>query len=527
MADAETGTGRGPARMTGAPTHDLVARVAFAQRVGGLLAGLGHDNAYIVGGYVRALAMGTSTDDFDIAIVGGDAISAARETADALEADFYVLDAERGYGRVVGRGGREIHGVEHFTIDMTPADGGSIEADLSRRDFSIDAMALPLTLTGDVSAIIDPHGGRRDLESRSIRALNENVFQADPVRMLRAVRLAWQLGFTIEPRTASLVESTARLIRTASPDRQRDEVCRMLALDRTAEAFTQSDELGLLSEVFPELNDTRGVEQPREHYWDVFHHLLETVRAFDVMIDSPRRRIDEVGSILPWPEQVADYFSEDVAVGRSRGIATKLACLLHDVAKPKTKTYEPSGRMRFFGHGQEGAEIASGVMERLRFSRREIQFVSSTITHHLRPVQLSQDLAPPSKRAMYRYRDALGEAGIGALYLSMADYVAAKGPMLELPKWQTRTDYCSIVLTGLIDNGGALDQPSPAIVDGHLLMDELNLQPGRELGRILAAVKEAVAVGEAETRTEALAVARALIEAGPKAISSRDDRRDE
>ncbi|MDP7618973.1 MAG: HD domain-containing protein [Dehalococcoidia bacterium] len=526
MADAETGTGRGPARMTGAAAHELEVRVAFARHVGRLLAGLGYGNTYLVGGYVRALTMSTSTNDFDIAIVGGDAISAARETADALEADFYVLDAERGRGCVVGRGWRDISGLERFTIDMTPADGDSIEVDLSRRDFSIDAMALPLTSAGDVGAIIDPYGGRQDLERRSVRALNDRVFQVDPVRLLRAVRLAWQLGFTIETHTASLVESTARMIRIASPERQRDEVCRMLALDRTAEAFTQTDELGLLSQVFPELDEARGVEQPREHYWDVFHHLLETVRAFDGMIDSPRRETDPAGSSLPWPEQVSDYFAEDLTIGRSRSVATKLACLLHDVAKPKAKTFEPSGRIRFFGHGEQGAEIASSVMERLRFSRRETQFVSSSITHHLRPVQLSQDLAAPSKRAVYRYRDALGEAGIATLYLSMADYLAAKGPMLELPKWRERTDYCSIVLTELLDNGGTLDQPSPAIVDGHLLMDELDLRPGRELGRILTAVKEAVAVGEAETRTEALAIARNLMETGPKTTPSRHDRRD-
>ena len=339
------------------------------------------------------------------------------------------------------------------------------------------------------------------------------MFRDDPARLLRLVRLAAQLGFTVEDDTLSSARASAPLVRTVSHDRQRDELCRILGLARAAHALVMADEMGLLSEVLPEIDETRGVEQPREHYWDVFNHLLQTVRSFDLMLDDEQRNADGAAALLPWNDEVSAYFGTTLVNDRSRGQLTKLACLLHDIAKPATKTVQPDGRMRFFGHGEEGAGIASEVMERLRFSRRETRFVSSVVTHHLRPVQLSQDLEPPSRRAVYRYREALGDAGIAALYLSMADYLAAKGPMLDAADWRTRADYCSTVLTDLLTGPEQEADRTEPLVNGRLLMDELGLKPGKELGRVLAAVHEAVAVGDVETRGDALDLARRLAQA--------------
>ena len=507
--------------MNGTPPRVLEVQIAFAERIGRLLAALGQRDAYLVGGYVRSLIMGMATDDFDVVVVGGDGVSLARGIADQLGAAFYTLDPERGYGRVVGENERHAVEAANFTIDVTPAFGDSIETDLSRRDFSIDAMAVPMRTPRDVSTIIDPYDGREDIERRLIRALGDGVFRDDPARLLRAVRLAGQLGFEIEEGTASTVKADVSFIGQASPDRRRDEVCRMLALDASADALAHADELGLLSQIFPEVEDSRGIEQPREHYWDMFDHLIETVRAFDFMLDGARRESDAIVLGLPWPREVSEYFAEELVSGRTRAIITKLACLFHDVAKPQTRTIDSDGRMRFFGHGEQGARIAADAMARLRFSRREIDFASATIAHHLRPVQMSQNLEPPSKRAIYRYREALGDAGIATLYLSMADYLAAKGPMLEMPKWETRSRYCGLVLDRLLVHDSLPGGPTPSIVDGHVLMEELDLRPGRALGRLLATVKEAIAVGEVETREEAVAMARELADSDTKIEKSQ------
>jgi poly(A) polymerase len=491
------------------------AQIAIAKDIGHLLVARGFRDTYLVGGYVRALVMGTVTHDFDVVVVGGDAMAATRSISDALGADFYILDAERGYGRVIGNEPLAATHWQRFTVDVTPALGGAIETDLSRRDFSIDAMAVPMLAPGDTLGIIDPQDGRSDISGRLIRALNDDIFRDDPARLLRLVRLASQLDFDIDDHTAVIAKTDAPRIREASPDRQRDEFCRIFSLGKTAEAVIRSDEFGLLSQIFPELDDSRGVDQPREHYWDVFTHLIETVRAFDIMLDGSRRDSDPVIPSPPWPDEVSQYFAGGMVDGRSRGALTKLACLFHDVAKPQTKSFEPDGRMRFFGHGEEGAKIAAQVMERLHFSRREISFVSAVITHHLRPVQLSQDLAPPSKRALDRYRDALGDSAIATMYLSMADYLAAKGPMLDPLEWQTRVKYCEGMLNSLLHDGESDGVRLRPLVDGHSLMKELGIPSGKPLGRILASIREAEAVGEVETSDQAFALARRLIQETP------------
>ncbi len=499
--------------MIGTASPNAAAQLAFADRIAHVLAARGSHDTYLVGGYVRALVMDTVTRDFDVVVAERHAVEAARALADDLGADFYVLDADRGYGRVIVERSGESDGINRFTVDVTPADRGDIYADLSRRDFSIDAMALPIARAADLSALIDPYGGRGDIDRKVLRALNPQVFPNDPVRLLRMVRLASQLGFEIEAQTLSIAKACAPLVRKASYDRQRDELWRILALRRTADTFVTADEVGLLSQILPEIDETRGVEQPREHYWDVFNHLVETVRCFDLMLDREQRNADRVMSLLPWNDHVSAYFEDELVTGRSRGQLTKLTCLLHDVAKPATKTVEPDGRMRFFGHGEQGAATAATVMERFNLSRREVRFGSSIITHHLRPVQLSQDLQPPSRRALFRYREAVGDASIATLYLSMADYLAAKGPLLDLDKWSTRTEYCSKVLHHLLADPDQAAAPTEPLVNGHVLIEELGLTPGKDLGKILAVVKEAVAVGDVQTRDDVLVFARRLIEA--------------
>jgi tRNA nucleotidyltransferase/poly(A) polymerase len=479
----------------------LVARVASLLSEQGAA-------AYIVGGYVRDLLLGRETRDLDISIADADPIQAARAVADALGGAFYALDEERRYGRAILRVGEQEQSV---TLDFTPLHG-ALEEDLARRDFTLNAMALPIGAAFDPSAVIDPWGGRRDMDARVVRALRDSVFQDDPVRLLRAVRLAGALGSRIDDETDRLAAAQASELQRVSPERVQEEFCRILGLDDAREALYALDRLGLLAEVFPELEDARGVEQPKEHYYDVLTHLLETVGFFERIVDNERREADEALDLLPWKPALDRYFSQEIAAGRSRTVMGKLACLLHDVAKPQTKTVEPSGRTRFLGHPERGAEMAMQAMDRLRFSRKETAFVAIAVSQHLRPVQLSQDMEQPSKRALYRYRRDLGDVGAATLYLSMADYLAAKGPTLpeQMDEWRHRTAYCAQVLAGICERDGDDGRPRP-LVDGRLLMQELDLAPGPLVGRLLRAVQEAVAVGEASTVEEALGYARRLL----------------
>ncbi len=208
---------------------------------------------------------------------------------------------------------------------------------------------------------------------------------------------------------------------------------------------------------------------------------------------------------VPWSDGLAARFAEEVSTGRSRLVLLKLAALLHDIAKPQTKTFELSGRMRFFGHGTEGAATAQTIMERLGFSRREITMVSTMVEHHLRPGQLvEEDL--PTQRAIYRYFRDTGEVGVDTIFLNLADHLAARGPSLEIEEWAAHARVAAYMLDKHAHQQTVM--APPRLLDGNAIMQSFGLKPGPELGRLLEAVREAQAVGEIVTREQALALVK-------------------
>jgi poly(A) polymerase len=207
-----------------------------------------------------------------------------------------------------------------------------------------------------------------------------------------------------------------------------------------------------------------------------------------------------------------DTYLDTPVGGHSRRVLLKLAGLLHDVSKPETKAEQPDGRIRFLGHPQQGAAKAETICTRLRFGNRETHFVSLLVEEHLRPTQLSQAGELPSKRALYRFFRDLGDAAPACLFLSLADAAAAQGPRLEKERWAGHVAYVRWVLQNGLQPQDNPAQPTQRLVDGEALMAALNLEPGPEVGRLLAAIDEAHAVGELSTQPEALDLARKLID---------------
>ncbi len=460
--------------------------------------------AYLVGGSLRDALLGRPLYDLDLA-VPGDALAVARALADARGGHYVLLDEERGIARVVlDEGPVRI-------VDVARLRGDGIEADLSERDFTVDALAAPLeaVAAGKLVDIIDEHGGLRDLRKGVIRLVSEEALPADPLRLLRAVRLAAQLEFRIERGTASALRRHAGLIGRASAERQRDEIARLLATPRAATALRMMDGLGLLEHVFPEVTAGRGVIQPKEHHWDVFDHALETVAALDFMLSDAKpekaRQARFRGVLWEALDAVAPelraYLSEEPSEGRSRAALLKLAGLLHDVAKPETRAPDATGRIRFFGHAERGAETARAVLRRLRFSRREAELVATMVEEHLRPGQLSHE-GPPSRRALWRFFRDTGEAAEGILFLSLADALAARGPRMRLNRWRGHVAYIAHVLARRHEDE-AIVRP-PRLLTGDDVMAALGIGPGPQVGRLLAALEEAQAGGEVRDRDEAL-----------------------
>jgi poly(A) polymerase len=435
--------------------------------------------------------------DVDIA-VGANAMELAPSVADALGGRFVPLDEEKGIARVVLAKEGPVY------LDIATMRG-SIADDLALRDFTIDAMAVSLGEMANPDApVIDPFGGRRDVEAGVVRAIGEEAFRRDPARLLRAPRLAAECGFRLDDATRAQISRNHQLISEVAGERVRDELCRLLDVPDSARWLRLLDELGLLSEVFPELAPTKGSEQPKEHYWDVFDHSIETVATVEFLLRIGRSDYfgDEFLAVAPWSPVFEAYFDSKVAGGHSHKMMLKLTALLHDIAKPQTKTFEETGRMRFFGHSQEGAKMAAGIMERLRFSAREKEMVSGMIEHHLRPGQLSRDRELPTPRAIYRYFRDTGEVGIDTIFLNLADHLAARGPMMQFDSWREHAEVMEFVLEERFKEQSIVSPPK--LISGHDLMDAFGMSPGPEVGELLEAVREAQAAGEVGTKEEAL-----------------------
>lgn len=465
-----------------------------------------HTDCYVVGGLVRDYLLRRATDDVDL-VVAGDALDIASRASRRLGSTLVPLDEANQVARLV-------FPLEQarWHIDFA-ALRGDIENDLACRDFTINAMAVPLdsALDGDIDgSLIDPLGGRDDLKAGILRAVSDTSFADDPLRLLRAIRFAATLGFRIDPDTESLSRRDSALVSSVAAERIRDELGMILGTSMAYESLCKMDELGLLDPVLPELTVTRGVEQPKEHFWDVFDHSLHTVEAMERVLHE--RSADGDGELLaelPWSPEISARFSQEVSDGRTRRALSKLAALLHDIGKPATKAFDPDGRMRFLGHTQEGAAMASRAMARLRFSNRETAMVALMVEHHLRPGFLARE-ETPSRRAIYRYFRDTGDAGIDTLYLGLADHLAARGPTLDPEEWRKHVETTRYVLSKYFEDQSTITPPK--LIDGRVLMDEFGLQPGPRIGELLEIVREAQAAGEVTTREQALQLVRENLE---------------
>ncbi len=472
--------------------------------------------AYLVGGVVRDVLLGRETGDVDVAIAA-DALEIAPRLASALGGKYVLLDEANRVGRVVLVGEAASRAGGQWQLDLSTVKG-SIESDLAHRDFTIDAMAVDLRQIvyqahppkerGKAplrpSGLIDPFKGWDDLRQGVVRVVAASAFESDAARLLRAVRIAAELGFSIDSETEALIRRDGHLIAGVAGERVREELLRLLAVPRAEQILSRLDQLGLLTAIIPELAQTKGAAQPKEHFWDVFHHSLETVAAVDFLLREGTWEYagEEVLAVVPWSPALAQHFAVAVSHGSTRRSLLKLVALLHDIAKPQTRAVEAGGRVRFLGHAQEGAEIAASILERLRFSVKEVRWAEIIVRHHLRPGQLSQRELP-SHRAIYRYFRDTGDAGIDILFLNLADFLAARGPNLNIVEWREHAQMIEYVITERFQEE-SLVVPSK-LVSGHDLIGIFGMSPGPTIGEVLEAVREAQSTGEVATREEALA----------------------
>ena len=464
--------------------------------------------SYVVGGFVRDVLLRRDTADIDIA-VAADALEIAPKIATTLGGKYIPLDRINKIGRVILVNKEAPASKGQWNLDFSTVKD-TIEQDLARRDFTIDAMAIDLSQLGknctDVP-LIDPFNGWGNLHQGVIRAVAETAFESDAVRLLRAMRLAAELGFSIDKETEALIQRHSYLIANVAGERVREELLRLLAIPQVGQLLPYLDKLGLVTAIIPELAQAKGVEQPEEHFWNVFDHSIQTVIAVDFLLRQGTWECvnEEVLATVPWSAELAQHFDLEVSSGSTRRLLLKLAALLHDIAKPQTKAIDARGRMRFLGHAKQGATITANILERLRFSAKEVKLVETMVRHHLRPGQMSGN-GLPSHKAIYRYFRDTEETGIDILFLSLADHLATRGPRLNMAQWQEHTKMVDYILTQRFEQK-ALVIP-PKLVNGHDLINIFGMSPGPKIGEILEQVREAQASGELVAKEEALTYIR-------------------
>ncbi|MDX6627484.1 MAG: poly(A) polymerase [Solirubrobacterales bacterium] len=444
----------------------------------------GTEGAWIVGGAVRDVALDRTVDDLDLA-VAGDPGAAARAIAAELGEHAFELSAEFGTWRVVAPGHR-------WQVDITALRGGGIEADLAERDFTIGAVAVPLGAGEEV----DPFGGLADLERGSLRAVAEASFESDPLRLLRAARLASELGLEIDPGTVALARAARARAAEPAGERQLAELRQLIGGPDPLRGLTLLDDLGLTAIVLPELEGLRGVEQGPNHHLDVHGHTLAVLEhTLEVERDLERfggARSAEVEALL----------AEPLADEMSRGTALRFGALFHDIGKPATRS-EHDGFVGFRGHDREGAEVIAGICSRLRTSRRLTQHLRALTLHHLRLGFLIPE-APLSPRRVHDYLRATEPVGVDVTLLTVADRLSARGagPLARPEMVEAHLDLAREMIAAALD--WRRDGPPAPLLRGDELAAELGIAEGPELGAALAELEAAQYAGEVGDRAAAL-----------------------
>jgi tRNA nucleotidyltransferase/poly(A) polymerase len=451
--------------------------------------------AWLVGGAVRDKLLGRDTDDVDVTL-DGDLRGAAREIARATGGAAFELSGAHGAWRVVGRG-------HAWHVDLVALRDGDIRTDLAQRDFTINAMAEPLA----GGELLDPHGGRGDLEARRLRMVAPAALADDPLRTLRAVRLAVELDLEIEPGTLAAVGAHAAGLERVAPERIFGELKRIVGARAPRTGLELMDAHGLTAAVLPELLPLRGVEQSVYHHADVHGHTLEVLDAL-VELERDPSAAPGLGELGP---EVRALLDEPLADELSRGSALRWAALLHDVAKPQTRVEHGGGRIGFPGHDAEGAEVARGVLRRLRASERTVEYVATLIRHHLRLGFLVHQ-RPLSRRDVWRYLRTTAPHSADVTLLTVADRLATRGRNAD-PAIAAHLEVAREMLdAALAERAGG---PQPPLVRGDELASELGIAPGPQLGQLLAELEEDRYAGAIATREDALRRAREIVREAP------------
>ena len=478
------------------PAADLEAieaRLASSPAVAAARAGIAPAaEAWVVGGAVRDALLGREVGDVDVA-VASDAREHAREIARTAGGHPFELSGEFATWRVGARDGS-------WSVDVAELRGGSLAEDLSLRDFTVNAIAAPL----HGGTPIDPTGGAADLDAKALRAASERAFADDPLRLLRAARIAAALGLEIDGGTIALARAEAARAAEPAGERQFAELSLLLAGPDPLGGLAWMDELGATAVVLPELEGLRGVRQSANHHLDAHGHTLEVLRrALEVEGDVERY----AGSVA---DEVASALAEPLADGLTRRDGLRFAALLHDIGKPATRR-ENDGWVSFIGHDAVGADMIRDLCRRLRTSTRFSGYVASLTRDHLVLGFMVRERPLPPRRVL-DYLRRTSPWSVDTTLLTVADRLSAQGGSVPSEAIEGHLELAREMLEAAI--AWVRDGPPDPLLRGDEIAAELGLEAGPRIGEAVAELEAAQYAGEVSDRDGAVAHLREWAQGG-------------
>jgi tRNA nucleotidyltransferase/poly(A) polymerase len=466
------------------------------------------DPVYYVGGTLRDAALGaTAIEDIDLAVPRR-ASAFAQALARQVRGTCFTLHQETQVFRVVAKK----RGQPDWQFDVALLQG-SLAKDLTRRDFTVNAMALEV----GGNTLHDPFGGLADLTAKRLRVTSPKVLKEDPIRLLRAFRLAAKHGLRIDKSTLTAIGKYKRGISKPAGERIHSELTQLASSGPLAPWLRQMDQSGLLTQLLPELERQRRCAEGYYGKGGVLRHTLDAVERLDFLLAN-------LHSVYPrYAKQIEALLDQTCGGARHHKGIIRLAVLLHDIAKPATAK-RIGGRLRFFQHEAVGAKMSRVLLKALRFSREEIELIEPLVYHHLRPGNLAANKVI-SDKAVFRFFRDLGTKGISLLLLCWADhasYISAAtlkrvlGRIHEDPHTSRLTRLRSPdtrktlfhlqVISYLLAR--YFEHPSKTLpkrlLSGDAIMKALKITPGPQVGEAMRTLAEAQAEGKVTNRKQAI-----------------------
>lgn len=452
----------------------------------------GYDKSplYLVGGCVRDILFSAFSgekrilNDFDFVLKN--AALFAGKLAD--EQNLTLIPMEKYAGKETFRIVKD--GIYY---DFSEMKGEGITADLRKRDFTINSIAVLFLdfLSGDLK-IIDPLNGAGDLKNKVVKVNGDSAFTDDPLRMLRAYRIAGELGFAIDSNTLIQIVKKGKHILKSASERVRYELFKIFEL---SDSFVQISKNSLIKIIFPELKSMSRCSQNRFHQYDVYRHSLKAYEAMEFVINDYEKLFPEIAA------EIGTYLT------CSKKALLKLLALFHDVGKPSAKTKDEKGEVHFYRHEKIGAEMIDRISSRLKFSNFERDFLIKGVEYHLRPFNF---ITGRSSKAVIRFFRSLRDDSAGILLFTIADRIAKeKRGIYEKAVYIESGTVKPFLMRYFKEIKPLMELPK--LVNGNDIMKRFALSPSPLVGKILAKTHEAQLSKEIKTKEEAYKLAEKIL----------------